>query len=246
LDKSEYKFEPIQKDSLVVELTKRILDYIFSGSIKPGDKLPAERQLSEALGVGRSAIREAIKSLTVLGILEVRQGYGTYLKRADSTLLTQSIEWSLLLGERQTMDLIEARKEIELTLAKLATERWEGLELEELHQIVEKMKDANLTDFIEYDIQFHLKLSDMARNSVLKDILSSIRSLLRTWIKYVIEKAGETAFSYEDHYAIYKAVAERNAEAAVKAMAYHMDDATKRLIEVLQETEQSRKALQQK
>src|SRR4051794_40708045 len=95
-----FKFEPVEKKSLVIELTTKLMEYIFSGSIQPGEKLPAERQLSESLGVGRSAIREAIKALTVLGILEVKQGYGTYLKRIDSTLLTRSIEWGLLLGEK--------------------------------------------------------------------------------------------------------------------------------------------------
>lgn len=231
-----YKFEPVKKDSIVIELTKRLMDYIFSGSIKPGDKLPAERVLSEALGVGRSAIREATKALTVLGILEVRQGDGTYVKKTDSSLLTQSIEWGLLLGERTTLDLIEARKEIEISIVRLAARRYEPHQLEELKAILDRMDTSDLTDFIENDVAFHFKVAEMSKNSVLKDILVSIQSLLRTWIKLVIESAGSSNFSYRDHLAVYEALARRDEQAAAAAMEKHMDDATRRLIEVLEKS----------
>ena len=69
------------------EVTRRLLDYLISGQVKPGERLPSERQLAETLGVGRSHVRQAIKSLTVLGLVDARQGDGTYLKRTDSPLL---------------------------------------------------------------------------------------------------------------------------------------------------------------
>lgn len=227
---NQFTFEPIQKSSIVVELTRRLLDYIFSGSVQPGGKLPTERQLQEALGVGRSAIREALKALTVLGILEVRQGDGTYLKKVDSALLTQSIEWGLLLGERNMMDIIETRREIELIIVKYAAARRTGEEVEQLRAIMEKLNVSTINDFVEQDIAFHLKLAEMARNTVLKGVLTSIQSLLRTWIKCVIEAAGETRFSYNDHRKIYEAVAAGDPQAAVQAMQEHMEDATRRLI----------------
>ncbi len=234
---NEYQFKPIKKDSIVIELTKRIMDYIFSGSIRPGDKLPAERVLSEALGVGRSSVREAMKALTVLGILEVRQGDGTYLRKADSGVLTQSIEWGLLLGERKTMDLIEARKEIEIVLARYAAERWSGNELNELKEILDRMKEATIDDFIEIDVAFHMKVAEMSKNTVLKDILINIQTLLRTWIKLVLESAGTTSFSYDNHEDIYKALADRDPDAAVRAMSEHMSDATGRLIHVIKQAD---------
>jgi len=234
MQNGEYQFEPVQKSSIVVELTKKLLEYIFSGSINPGDKLPTERQLQEALGVGRSAIREALKALTVLGIIEVRQGDGTYLKKLDSALLTQSIEWGLLLGEKHMMDIIEARKEIELAIVKYAAVRRTDEELGQLEKILEQLKHSTLDDFVQHDIAFHLKLAEMAKNSALKGVLTSIQSLLRTWIKCVIDAAGETGFSYLDHYSIYKAIAEKDPEAAYRAMEVHMQDATRRLIEEIQ------------
>ncbi|GGG02289.1 FadR/GntR family transcriptional regulator [Paenibacillus abyssi] len=238
LNNKEYQFEPVPKNSLVVELTKRLLDYIFSGSIRPGDKLPTERKLQEAMQVGRSAIREALKALTVLGIVEVRQGDGTYLKKLDSALLTQSIEWGLLLGEKHMMDIIEARKEIEISIVKYAAERRTPEEVQQLGEILERLKHSTLDNFVEHDIAFHLKLAEMAKNTALKGVLTSLQSLLRTWIKCVIDAAGETSFSYVDHYNIYKAVSEGNPLQAVKAMEAHMGDATSRLINEIQKDEQ--------
>ena len=233
----KFKFEPIQKNSIVVELTRRLLDYIFSGTIKPGEKLPAERQLQEALGVGRSAVREAIKVLEVLGVLEVKQGDGTYLRNSESGLLIESIEWGMLLGQKKTADIVEARIEIEVAIAKLAASRCTDQEVEELWGILEQLKNATITNFVELDIAFHLKLADIARNSALKGILISIQSLLRTWIKSVIESAGTTDFSYNDHLKIFNAVSERNPLAAAFAMEQHMRDASGRLVEVIEKKE---------
>lgn len=231
---SKFEFEPIKKNSLVIELTRRLLDYIFSGSIQPGEKLPTERQLQEALNVGRSSIREAIKVLNVLGILEVRQGDGTYLTKSDSGFLLESIEWGLLLGEKNVMDVIEARKEIEITVAKLAAERCTQEEIEELLVILEKLERSSINDFVELDVAFHLKLADMAKNSVFKNMLISIQSLLRTWIKLVINEAANTDFSYSDHLNIYLAVSKKDQHEAEAAMRAHMEDASKRLIEVIE------------
>jgi GntR family transcriptional regulator, transcriptional repressor for pyruvate dehydrogenase complex len=231
MEKGKFVFEPIKKDPIVIELTRRLLDYIFSGSIQPGEKLPTERQLQEALNVGRSSIREAVKVLNVLGILEVKQGDGTYLTKADSGLLLETIEWGLLLGQKRTMDVIEARHDIEIAIVKYAAERGTEEELNELWSILEKLKVSTKSDFVELDIAFHVKLAEMAKNSALKSVLLSLQSLLRTWIKTVIDVAPNTTFSYEDHYDIYVALADHDPEKAEIAMKKHMGDATRRLIE---------------
>ena len=89
------------RETLTMEVARRLLDYFLSGEVEPGGRIPSERRLAESLGVGRSLVREALKSLHLLGLLEVRQGDGTYLKRTDSELLPQVIEWGLLLGEKR-------------------------------------------------------------------------------------------------------------------------------------------------
>jgi GntR family transcriptional repressor for pyruvate dehydrogenase complex len=88
--------EPLDRstqEGTSIEISRQLLDYLLSGRVQPGARLPPERKLAEALGVGRSVVREALKSLTLLGLLEVRLGDGTYVKRSDAEILPQSIEW---------------------------------------------------------------------------------------------------------------------------------------------------------
>src|SRR5579875_783048 len=99
-----------ESESLRMKTAREIVNYVFSGEIRPGDKMLSERQLAEQLGVGRSVVREALKSLGLLGLLDVRPGDGTYVRQPDSAFLPKVIEWGLLLGEHRTQDLIEARQ----------------------------------------------------------------------------------------------------------------------------------------
>ncbi|WP_308635092.1 FadR/GntR family transcriptional regulator [Paenibacillus silvisoli] len=238
-NETELTFEPIERKTMVMEITDRLLSYLLSGKIRPGAKLPAERQLSEAIGVGRSSLREALKALTVLGLLEVRHGDGTYLKRADSELLPRVIEWGLLLGEKRTMDLIEARQTIEVSVAKLAAARRDEGQLAELKEIVDRLDTTGNTNsvfeaYTESDIAFHMKLAEIAGNTVLRDMLTSIRSLLRVWIKSVVASEGSTQFSYEEHLAVYRAIEQGDPDAAARAMDAHMDSASSRLKQLIE------------
>jgi GntR family transcriptional repressor for pyruvate dehydrogenase complex len=235
---ADFKFEPIERKSIVTDITNRLLSYLLSGHLKPGDKLPAERQLAETIGVGRSSLREALKALMVLGLLEVRHGDGTYLKKADSELLPQVIEWGLLLGEKRTMDLIEARQIIEISVAALAAKRCEPEALEQLRLILQRMEAATNSqdihdDYINADIAFHLKLAEIAQNTILRDMLTSIRSLLHAWIKSVIESAGSAQFSYEEHLAVFQAIELGDASRAANAMEAHMNSASSRLKQLI-------------
>lgn len=227
--------QTFEQKSLLAEITQRLLDYVLSGDLKPGMRLPSERQLSEALGMGRSTVRESLKALTLLGLLEVRQGDGTYLRRADSALLPRVIEWGLLLGEKRTMDLVEARHEIEIIIASLAALRRDSYTLEELRKSLQRMEQAgmNYEEFVDADVAFHLKLADITGNTVLHGILSSIQALLRAWIIRVLKAAQNTNFSYEEHLAIFEAVERGNPGEAATAMKAHMDSARDRLLATL-------------
>ena len=82
-----------RRDAASIEVSRRLLSYLLSGAKAPGQKIPSERQLADILGVGRYVIREAFKTLTLLGLIDVRQGDGTYLRRPTSDLMMQSIQW---------------------------------------------------------------------------------------------------------------------------------------------------------
>lgn len=225
-DKQPFVFEPIERQTIVAEITRQLLDYLKSGVVQPGQRLPAERVLAETLGVARSSLREALKTLTVLGLLEARLGDGTYLTKNASGLLPQMIEWGLLLGEKNTADLLEARKHIEITIAGLAAVRRTEQDLTELAELLDDM--ASYTDeieaFIETDIAFHLKLADMTYNTTFKSIITSIQSLLRALIKVVLESRGDARYAFIEHEKIYKAIKAGDSAAASLAMEEHFID----------------------
>lgn len=224
--------EPIRREPIATEIARRLVDYLLSGEVAPGGRLPSERDLAQAYGVGRSAMREAIKSLSLIGLVEVRHGDGTYLRRTDGALLPQVIEWGLLLGAPRTRDLIEARQKIEVVIAGLAAERRSDADLADLAEILEQMRRAAVAPdpaaFVDADVRFHLRLADAAGNTALRDILGSVQALLRAWISRVIA-AGDPTVSYEEHVPILAALRTADPLAAEAAMDAHLLSAAGRL-----------------
>jgi GntR family transcriptional repressor for pyruvate dehydrogenase complex len=222
------------------EVTQQLLGYLLSGQIRPGTRLPSERRLAERLGVGRSAVREAIKSLSLLGLLEVRQGSGAYLSGHTSDLLPRVLEWGLLLGEPSMRDIIELRHHLEVAAAGLAAERASTEAIQELRALVARMGEAgpDVPAYVDADLQFHLRLAQAGGNGVLASLISNIQSLTRVWATRVLEYAGETSSSLAMHKPIIDAVAAGDVEAARHAMEAHMQRATKRLRAALDADEQ--------
>src|SRR3954471_23898409 len=117
------KIRALNRNSVVSDVVSQLLNYLVSERIGPGDKLPSERALSEYLGLGRSSVREAVKSLHLLGLLDVRQGDGTYLRGTESAVLPQILEWGLVLSRPDIQNLIETRHQLEVFVARRAAER---------------------------------------------------------------------------------------------------------------------------
>jgi GntR family transcriptional repressor for pyruvate dehydrogenase complex len=224
-----------RREPPATEVAQKLLDYLLSGDVQPGARLPSERQLATSLQIGRSAVRDAMRPLTWLGIVEVRQGDGTYLRGMSSDLLPRVVEWGLLLGEKRVMDLVEARRHIEVATASLAAERRTPDQVGELEQALDRMR-VSVDDreaFVEADIDFHLKIAEVAGNSVLSGILSSIQSLLRVWMGRVSQASDDLEPAYRIHVPIVGAVAAGDTERAVQAMAAHLSSATEQLLHTL-------------
>ena len=213
------------------QVARRLLDELIGGNHQAGSRLPSERRLAESLGVGRSAIREAIAVLEVLGIVEVRMGSGTYVRGTVSDLLPQAIDWGLMLGERHTHDLVETRRHLEAITARLAAERATGVDLDRLRARLARMQETaeSITEFIEADVEFHLEVAHIGGNTVLRDILHSVRALLRVWIQRAVGTDGDTAATLAKHAAVFQAIERRDGEGAAAAMSAHMRSASDRL-----------------
>jgi GntR family transcriptional repressor for pyruvate dehydrogenase complex len=226
----------IASTSAVTEVTRRLLDYFTSGTVQPGTRLPPERQLASSLEVGRSAVREALAALEVLGVVEVRPGSGTYLRSSTSELLPQTLSWGMLLGEPKTRELIEVRHGLEVQAARLAATSITDEGLDELtgHLEVMRANRASFEAFAAADLRFHQELAEGSGNALLDQMLQSVRSLIRVWVERAVNDARHAQTTCTEHAAIVKAVRARDAGAAAQAMNVHMDSAGRRLLAALE------------
>src|SRR6478609_4643661 len=135
--------------SAVSEVTRRLLTYFTSDAIQPGNRLPPERQLALTLGVGRSAVREALAALELLGVVTVRPGSGTYLRGRASELLPQTLSWGMLIGTPETRELMGVRHGLEVQAARLAAGGATQDEINEIDQHLKAMAD-NVDDYPEF------------------------------------------------------------------------------------------------
>jgi GntR family transcriptional repressor for pyruvate dehydrogenase complex len=179
----QLELQSVPRATAVSEIVKQLTSFLAAGQFPPGSRLPPERQLAESLGVGRSAVREALAALEVLGIVAVRPGSGTYIRDSMSELLPTTLSWGLMLSASHTHELSEVRSALEVQAAGLAASRIDDTGLAALRSHVETMRSHldDLPRFIDADARFHVQLAASAGNEVLVDLLQSIRSLLRLW-----------------------------------------------------------------
>ena len=154
-------FEPIQSRRAFEEICASVRDRLATGLLKPGDKLPAERLLAEQLGVGRNALREALRSLEMAGVVELRTGVkgGAFIREGDPAGMTQVIEDLLYLGAFSMASLTEARVLLMDTVVRLACERGTREQFDALRRNIDWTEDltrtARLVDRVECSVEFY-------------------------------------------------------------------------------------------
>ena len=221
---------PLERTSAVTSVAKLLLEELSSGGFAPGTRLPAERELAATLQVSRSTLREAMAALDLLGILEIRPGSGSYLRAHSAELLPQALKWGLMLGQPQTQDLVEVREHLEVLAAALAAARATPDDVQRLGDVLHRMQGtASVEDFVEADLAFHLETAVIAGNSVLSDLLHSIRSLLLAWFDRTLRVPGTMEATLGEHEAVFDAIRRRSPQRAEKAMKTLMDAADLRL-----------------
>jgi GntR family transcriptional repressor for pyruvate dehydrogenase complex len=220
-----------KREATTTEIARRLLRYLLSGAFEPGHRLPSERTLASELAVGRSVIREALKALVLLGIVEVRQGDGTFLRSTESELLPNVIGWGLILGTRSTKDLIEVRRHLEVLSAGLAAERREEDALSRMWAELDAMYAAtgDADAFVAADIGLHLAIAGATGNAVLLQIMTNVRALLRAWITKNVEHLDDTRPIADEHRPVVEAIQARDPVRAREAMQAHVDAALTRL-----------------
>ena len=206
-------------------LVEDLVGLILEERLGPGDKLPSERQLMARLKVGRSTIREAMKALSSVGIVEVVVGSGTFVTDGANALLTRPLSWGLLMSAKDIYEVLEARRVVEVALAELATVRGTDAELAEIGNCLALMQ-ANLSDvdaFTRYDVEFHRAIARAAHNQVLYRVIDTLRHAFLAWTIQVYSRVEDKGRLLAEHEPIYHAIRTRDAVAAREAMLVHLE-----------------------
>lgn len=222
----------VDSGSVVTEVAERLMAAFTSGQVAAGSRLPSERTLAANLGVGRSAVREALAALEILGIVIVRPGSGTYLRGGASELLPRTLSWGLMLGEPRTRDLVELRSGLEVQAAELAALHITEDAVDNLarHLMTMNTSTRDFEAFREADAHFHREIALASGNTVLEDILQSIRSLLRIWVDRGLRDQTQADAAAREHAEVFEAIKSRDPAAARRVMEKHMRTASGRLL----------------
>lgn len=226
---------PVSRLTLPQGVVDAIAELIMQGIWKPGDLIPSEKELAARFRVGRSTIREAVKSLAVLGVLEARVGEGSYVREPTSELLSGAFKWGLLLSERNLGDLVDVRVLVEVECAGRAAAAATPPAAAALLRTLDDMRavQADERRFMAADNAFHTFIAGMAGNRIFENIASTIQVIVRLWYPatyYVSETKGATI---AEHRAIAQAIARRDVAGAQAAMRTHLLAAAERLERVM-------------
>jgi DNA-binding FadR family transcriptional regulator len=211
--------------SVTEEAIDKIRERIISGDWGPGDRLPKESELAADLGLSRNSLREAVRALSQLRVLEVRQGDGTYVSSLEPDLLLESTGFvsHLLLGET-AIHLYEVRRILEAAAAGLAAARIDDSERQELRGSLERMRAARSVDeLVEADVAFHAVIAKAAGNSVLTSLLASLSTRtmrVRLWHGRTADEALDE--TREEHRRIFEAILAGDPELARAAATAHI------------------------
>lgn len=224
-------FNPVKTTKVYEEVIKQIQQMIMSGDLKSGQKLPSERDLADQLQVGRASIREAFRALQIIGLIEVKQGEGSYIRESFEEFLFQPLSLLFIVQQSNPREIIELRRIIEVEAAFLAAERATEDEIYQLSLTInELMESDSLHDekrSAVADQKFHYLIARASKNLLLLNILHVSSGLIDNFIVEARERITTTeeknTFLSNQHLSIFKAIRDRNPSLAKLAMKEHID-----------------------
>jgi len=218
-------FEAIRRNKVYEEVARQIERLILK-KLQPGDKLPSERELAETLGVSRGSIRDAIRSLELLGLVEPRQGAGTIVREVTADALVNPLANMLVRQREHVAELLDFRKMLEPPLAGRAAMHASPDEISEMEEILRR-QEAKLSKgevAIGEDSDFHYSVALASGNGVVLKLLDVLMDLLRETRERSLQVAGRPQKSLAGHKRILAAIKRGDAEAAKAAMRRHIED----------------------
>lgn len=218
-------YKLVRTARLYEQIVQQIEESIVKGDLKPGDQLPAERELALRFGVSRTAVREAVKALREKGLVEAYSGRGTFITDGTTQAVRQSLDLMVKIGQQDgSTHLAEVRAILEPEIAALAAARIQDTELASMREAVAVMDRASHDPdaYIEADLDFHLALAEGAGNPLILSLLDSIVGLLREQRLRIFRVPGGPERGQSHHKRILEAVERHDPEKAREAMRAHL------------------------
>ena len=209
---------------------------IVSGTLRAGDRLPKEADLAAELGLSRSSLREAVRALSLMNILDVRQGDGTYVTSLEPTLLLEALSFIVDFHRDATvLELLAVRRILEPAATAMAAERATDAELEELGKLLDSLGESPSADeLVANDLEFHRRIVACSGNSVLSSLVETMSApTTRARVWRGLTQAGAWERTLAEHRAILHAMVLRDAEAARSWSTVHIASVEQWLAEVL-------------
>jgi GntR family transcriptional repressor for pyruvate dehydrogenase complex len=225
----QYAFSNIKRNSTVERIVENLINLIKKRSLQMGDKLPSERQLCEVIGVSRPILREALKALQVMNIIDIRQGAGAYVKSLEPEDVVEHLDIVFHLDSSLYRDLYEARKVLEAALAGMAAKNISENEIEAINenvrQAAEHIDDEQI--FLERDLELHEIIMRAAGNRVIPIFMQSINKLSMLLRKQSNNQPRIRQNTMRDHELIINALKSRDPALAARAMEQHIANVEK-------------------
>lgn len=222
-------YKQIKPKKIYEEVAEAILHMIQTGQLKPGDKLDSVQQLAENFQVGRAAIREALTALRAMGLIEMKQGEGTYVREFDPAMLSFPISAAILMSKEDVAHLLEVRKLLEVGAAGLAARKRTEEDLRAMQSALAQMREVIGDEELgeKADFLFHMAIAEATKNPLLVSLMNNVSGMMMETMRetrriWLFAKQTTTEQLLEDHIAIFEAIREQNIELAQERMKDHL------------------------
>lgn len=227
-------FQNVEKNALAEDIVAQVLALIREKQLRPGDKLPPERELALTMHVSRPSLREALRTLSIMRVLDLRHGSGAYITALEPAKLVEHLGFVFALDDSTYLQLFEARKVIEPAICRLAAQRITEAELAQLDACLARSRQGlanNHKLYFQADLDLHELIATASGNLLLQRFMLSIHGLGRASRERTSVLPGVVEQTIQDHQAIIQALKLHQPDAAYSAMLTHLEHVEQRLTE---------------
>ncbi len=227
---------PIEKTSVAAAAFDQLIAFVVKGNWKTGQRIPPERELCRQLGIARTSLREALKAMEMIGMLDSRVGDGTFVC-PRTEFLARPLLWSFTGMDREELrDIMEARMFLEKDLAGLAAQRASDSEIDRIGEAVQMLRRnmERSEPILDADMEFHMSVAEAAHNDIMKNAVQLLRNLMREWIRRKLLIPEMAADTFKQHTAIFQAIRRRNEDGARDAMQKHLSETVALVVKVVE------------